>query len=196
MRREHGPATWAWPVLTTTGLRRAWAEVSAHVTTASVQVPSRHLHDEWSLLPRTLAEQLGHLAEVARHLAGQTEQWLDEGRRVLGRGPVYDADREDAIERARYADLGTLTTKVADGAARVTEVLARLDAVHLSATVQHVVHGREPLVTLLTRDLLTHVARHADELDATLDQLPCCPPDRGAAPVSQFVRRPTEKGSA
>lgn len=149
-------------------VRRHNAALDAAIRRAADLVPERHLHDEMSDEPRTLAVQLGHLGELSRFAARQLGGWLDGRRMVLGRVAEADADLADALERATLLRLATLRQELDAAAAELAAVLQQLADEHLGATVTDVVIGREPLTGFLQRHVLGHKATHLEQLRATL----------------------------
>jgi hypothetical protein len=154
--------------VTATEVRLHNQALDAAIRTAAGLVPERHLHDEMSDEPRTLAVQLGHLGELSRFAAAQLDTWLRGRRVVLGRVPHADADLADALERATVQRLAPLRAELDDAAAALARVLDRMVDEHLAATVTDVVIGREPLTGYLHRYVLGHKAAHLAQLRRTL----------------------------
>lgn len=142
--------------------------LDAAIRAAAGLVPERHLHDEMSDEPRTLAVQLGHLGELSRFAAAQLDGWLHGRRVVLGRVPDADADLQDALERATEQRLAPLRAEIDAAAAALAGVLDGMADEHLAATVTDVVIGREPLTSYLHRYVLGHKAAHLAQLHRTL----------------------------
>lgn len=148
-------------------IRTQNSALDAEIWDVLAQLPASHLHDQDTDLRRTVAEQVSHLAEATSFVAGQLESWLAGRRAVLGRYTPNDADFQDALLHAADLDTVTLHADIEQAQARLRNLLLSLRDTHLQATVEHVRHGREPLVLLLVRDVLTHKQRHVDELVMT-----------------------------
>lgn len=159
------------PYVSATELAAAAVSLHRELTDAAGQIPRRHLHDEFSDRDRTLAEQLGHLAEDRDHIARHIDQWLRRERTVIGRPDGGDADLHDAVLRATRADQDQLLGALAEASDRLERTLGQLDDDHLRATIHHVALGREPLASYLTRTVLAHGRQQLAELRATLEDL-------------------------
>lgn len=148
------------------------------------QVPEWPLHDQDSHARRTVAEQLGHLAESSNYVACQMEWWLMGRRAVVGRCTPEDPDFQDALLRAADADMATLCSDLEQALARLQTLLASVGDIHLRATVNNVKYGREPVALLLVRDVLAHKSGHIHELTASVSMF-------GPEPQSTRLRAST-----
>lgn len=151
-------------------VRRWNAVLDADLAALCQRIPERHLHDEFSDHGRTLAQQLGHLAEFHAYFATQLDDWLGRERLVAGR-VADNADLEDALLRATVTRLDPLLRDVRASVQALADVLDRLADGHLTATIYDIVQGREPLTAFLDRYVIAHKARHAHELAATITGL-------------------------
>lgn len=147
------------------------ARLDAEIRELAQQVPDQHLHDEFSDDDRTLAEKLGHLAELSTFFARQLDEWIDGRRMVVGRVAEHDPDHNDALARATLQQLPQLLASLDAALATMERTLARLCDDHLTATIQNVRYGREPLTSFLQRYVIGHKAAHAHELRHRLAEL-------------------------
>lgn len=145
--------------------------LAGELLTVVAAVPEHHLHDEWGDHPRTLAEQLGVLAQVGTLIADQLRDWGAGTRTVLGVSSSPSVDLDDAEQRAREAALPALRRDVEQAWAALSEAIAALEDRHLRATVTDMVRGREPLVTWLTAEVLREGRAHVDAIQAILGEI-------------------------
>lgn len=147
------------------------AELDRAFEAVVTQIPSELLTVEVGDGEWTLAEQLAHVAEFPGYFARQLRQWLAGERVVIGRIAEADADRNDAVARAKDRGLDDL---VAQARASFRELAGALDGLrdeHLSAPTQNVKYGEEPLTAFLNRYVVGHKAAHVEQLRATLERL-------------------------
>lgn len=174
-RTEHRPP-WAAqgpeprPGAGAAAVRRYNAEIDKRLLALARRVPEGSLHDEFSDRPRTLAQQLGHLAEFPMFVGTQLEAWLDRRRVVMGR-TTSDADLNDALTRATELRLAPLLAWLEGALKKLDEILRRLHDEHLRAVIHTVEFGREPLTSYLDRSVVYHKLAHAGELEATLNEI-------------------------
>jgi hypothetical protein len=152
-----------------TEVRRRNAELDAQLRALAKQIPESSLHDELSECRRTLAEQLGHLAESATFSNRQLDEWLAGHRIILGRVASVDPDFHDGMARATERRLQPLVDALEHSLQELDANLGRLHRGHLKATTHHVVFGREPLTSYLDRYVIRHKTAHARELKDALE---------------------------
>ena len=131
------------------------------------RVPEDRWHDLDTDIRRTVAEQVGHVAESSNFIASQLESWTAGHRAVMGRRGPGDADFQNGLARAADTNSATLRADLDNALARLGNLLLSFRDVHLHATLEHVTYGREPLGLVLVRDILAHKQRHIDELAMT-----------------------------
>lgn len=151
-------------------VRRYNAKIDEDLLALAHRVPESSLHDEFSDRPRTLAQQLGHLAEFPIFFGAQLEAWLDRRRVVVGR-TAGEADLNDALTRATELRLAPLLAWLEGALKKFDGTLGRLHDEHLRAVTHNVEFGREPLTSYLDRYIVAHKLAHAGELEATLNEL-------------------------
>lgn len=117
--------------------------------------------------PWTVAEQLCHIAEFQRFFRSHLEAWLEDPAVEVGRTHEHE-ERLAAIETAAGRGPAELVSDIRAAADGLASTLAKLEDDHLTAPMNNVKYGSEPLTAFLDRYVIGHKRAHVEQLDVTL----------------------------
>ncbi len=154
-------------MITEDAVRARNAEIDAALLALAETVPADRLHavppgDEWSP-----AHVLAHLGEFPLFFAADLRRWHGDRSAVVGRTQEH-AGRLAALrdEAVRPVDAAGFAAQMRAAFAAMAEALDLLDDADLTAPMQNVKYGDEPLTEFLHRYVIGHKAGHLRQLEA------------------------------